>query len=196
MGGAGKPAVCEQSDGIAETGAHQSGGDSQHFTHTRPAFRALITDDDYIARLDDVFFDGCKSCFLVVKHARGAAEILQVMTGDFYDAAFGSEISLEDNESACGLERRIELAHNLLRRRFLCRGCFFSEGTSGNSDAIPAKQSSFKEALCDERSAACCVEIGCDKTSSRLEIRKNRHARADAIEIIYGKRNLRFIGDG
>src|SRR5438445_258875 len=131
MGRAGKPAVGEQSDGIAETGAHQSGGDSQHFTHTRSASRALITDDDYIPRLDDVPFDGCKSCFLVVKHARGAAEILQVMTGDFYDAAFGSEISLEDNESACGLERRIELAHNLLRRRFLCRGCFFRQGTSG-----------------------------------------------------------------
>src|SRR5216683_2968141 len=67
-------------------------------------------------------------------------------------------------------------AHDLLRRRFLGCGCFFSESASGNGEAVPAKQSGFKEALCDQRSAARCVEIGCDKTSARLEISENGHA--------------------
>src|SRR5260370_14652589 len=173
VGGAGKTAIGEQSDGIAETGAHQGGGYREHFTHARPAFRALITDDDYIARLDDVLFNGCKSGFFLVKHARRATKILQVMTGDFYNAAFRSEISLEDDESAGRLERRIELADNLLRRRFLSGGRFFSERASGNREAVPAKQSGFKKALCDQRSAACCVEIRFDQASSRRGIRDN-----------------------
>src|SRR5260370_7652325 len=115
------------------------------------------------------------------------------MAGYFYNAAFRSEISFEDDESAGRLERHIEFAHNLLRRRFLGRGCFFRESASGNGEAVPAKESSFKEALCDHRSAACCVEIGGDKASSRLEIRENWHPRTHPIQILHAKALLRFL---
>jgi len=70
------------------------------------------------------FFNGCKSCFFFVEHARRAAKILQGYGRLLYNAAFRSEISFEDDEAAGRLERRIEFAHNLLRRRFLGRGCF------------------------------------------------------------------------
>src|SRR5207244_6770591 len=61
----------------------------------------------------------------------------------------------------------------------ICSRRFFGASASRNGDGIAAKQFSFKEALCDQRSAACCVEIGCDKTSSGLEICKDGHARSE-----------------
>src|SRR5437879_571968 len=93
VGGAGETTVSEESDGIAETGAYQSGGNGEHLTHARAAFGALVTNDHYIPSLNDAFIDGGKSCFFVVKHASGAAEILQVVAGNFYDTAIRSEIS-------------------------------------------------------------------------------------------------------
>jgi len=47
-----------------------------------------------------------------------------------------------------------------------------------------------------ERSAACCVEIGCDKTSSGFEIGNNGNFGADAVEIVNRERELCFVGDG
>src|SRR5260370_42017205 len=70
-------AVGEQSDGIAETSAHQGSRNAQHFTHAGAAFRPLIANDDHGAGLDEVLFDGRKSRFLVFKHASVADEILQ-----------------------------------------------------------------------------------------------------------------------
>ena len=95
------------------------------------------------------------------------------MTGNFYDAAFRSEISFQDDESAGRLEWLLEPADNLLPRRFLGSGRLFGESASGNGDGIAAKQFSFKEALGDKRGAACGVKIGGDKTSSGFEICEN-----------------------
>jgi len=39
VGSAGETAVGEESDGIAETGAHQGGGNARDFAHARGAFR-------------------------------------------------------------------------------------------------------------------------------------------------------------
>ncbi len=118
------------------------------------------------------------------------------MTGNFYDATFRGEISLEDDEPAGRLERRVEFADNFLRWRFLGACGFLGEGASSDGETIAAEQSSFNQALCDERSAACCVEIGCDKTSSGFEIGNNGNFGADAVEIVNRERELCFVGDG
>ena len=91
--GAGKTAVGEQSDGIAEASADESGGDGEHLAHAGAAFGSFVADHDYIAGLDLIFLDGGESSFFVVENARWTAKMLVIVAGNFYDAAFGSEIA-------------------------------------------------------------------------------------------------------
>jgi len=136
-------------DGIAKASADQRGGYSEHFTHARAASRAFVTNDNNVARLDGAVLNGGKSCFFIVEHACGAAKILDVVTGNFYDATFRGEISLEDDEPAGRLERRVEFADNFLRWRFLGACGFLGEGASSDGETIAAEQSSFNQALCE-----------------------------------------------
>src|SRR6266700_1736575 len=183
--GARKSSVCEQSDGIPQACPDQRSGNRQHLSHSWTTLRAFITDNDYIPGLDGALLNGSERCFFVVEYARRAPKILQIVARHFNDAALRSEIPFQDDEPASGLERRIELADG-----------FFREGASSDGDGVAAEQSSFKEALCYERSAACSVEIGSDKSSSGLEICDDRHAGTDAVKIVNRKRNFRFVGDG
>src|SRR6266567_9564558 len=194
--GARKSSGCEQSDRIPPACPDQRSRNRQHLSHSWTTLRAFITDNDYIPGLDGALLNGSERCFFVVEYARRAPKILQIVARHFNDAALRSEIPFQDDEPASGLERRIELADDFLRRRFFSLGCFFGEGASSDGDGVAAEQSSFKEALCYERGAACSVEIGSDKSSSGLEICDDRHAGTDAVKIINRKGNFRFVGDG
>jgi hypothetical protein len=100
-------------------------------------------------------------------------EILKVMASHFDDTAFGSEIAFEDDEAARGLYRVVFGADDLLSRGFFGVGGFLGERASGNREAVSAEEAGFKHALCDERSAACCVKISRDISSPRFEIGEN-----------------------
>src|SRR5207247_1392765 len=125
--------------------------------------------------------------FFVVKNARGAAEILKIVSGDFDDAAFRREISFQDDQPARGFERSVEFANHFLLRRFLRGVGFFAERAAGDGEAIAAEKSRFQEALRNQRGAACRIQIGGHELSTRLQIGKNRNARTDAVEIVDGK---------
>ena len=64
IGAAGKAAVGNECDGIAEAGTNQSGSGGKHFAHARAAFRTFVANHDYVAglnffredRLQAVFF--------------------------------------------------------------------------------------------------------------------------------------------
>ena len=93
------------------------------------------------------------------------------------------------------------------------RGLFFARTTSCPGVSLAAAASSamvlpvtvmqspcsrfgFQHALCDQGRAACFVEIGGDETAAGFEVGENGRARADAVEVVDGKRNARFAGDG
>src|SRR5260370_8233359 len=114
MGRATETAVSEQSDGVAESCADQSGSDGQHFTHARAAFRSFITNDDDVARLDFIFVDFSEGCLFAVEDASGATEIRGVVSRNLNDAAFGSQIASENDEAAGGLAGISSLPPNLL----------------------------------------------------------------------------------
>src|SRR5438046_2048195 len=112
--GAGKSSVREQRDGIAQARADQRGGNREHFAHARATFRSLIANDDYVASFDGALLDGGEGRFFVVEYSCGTSETLQIVTRYFNHAALGSDISLQDNEAASGLEWRIEFADDFL----------------------------------------------------------------------------------
>ena len=60
----------------------------------------------------------------------------------------------------------------------------------------PWKQFGLEHALGDQRRAARGEEIGGDEAPAGFQVRENRRAGTDAVEIVDGKRNSRFVGDG
>ena len=73
-------AIGEQSDGVAESCANQSGGDGQHFAHAGAAFWSFITNDHDIARIDFIFVDFSEGCLFAVEDASRATEIRGVVS--------------------------------------------------------------------------------------------------------------------
>ncbi len=97
MRGAGKAAVRQKGHGIAKPLADQRRSNSKHFAHTGATLRSLITNHNHIACLDDSFFDSGESCLFTVEDTRGATEMLQIVAGNFDDAALRGEVSLQDH---------------------------------------------------------------------------------------------------
>ena len=48
-------------------------------------------------------------------------------------------------------------ADDFLARGFFCGGRFFGKPAAGDGDGVALEETSFEHALCDERSAACCI---------------------------------------
>src|SRR5258706_6108348 len=70
-GAAGEAPVGDDAHGLAEALANESGSGREHFAHAGPAFRALVADDEHIARLDLVGEDRIHGRGLAFEHARG-----------------------------------------------------------------------------------------------------------------------------
>ena len=95
--GAGEPSVGEKSHGISETRAHERGRNGEHFAHARATAWTFVADDHDIASSNLILLDGGKRGFFAIEDARGAAEILDVVAGDFDDTALGREIAFEND---------------------------------------------------------------------------------------------------
>src|SRR5579883_2482120 len=67
MSAAGEAPISDQADRFAIALTNQSRGDSQHFAHTRAAFRAFIANHHSIAIFDFMLHDSLKSLFFRVK---------------------------------------------------------------------------------------------------------------------------------
>ena len=59
----------------------------------------------------------------------------------------------------------------------------------------PCSRPASSEALRDDRRAAGGVEVGRDESAARLEVGKERHRRADAIEVLEAQRHAGLLGD-
>ena len=94
--GAGETAIGQQSDGIAEACADERRGHREHFAHARAAARTFVTNHHHIAGLDLSLVDCGKRGFFAIENARGAAEVLRVVPGNFDDAAFRRKIAFEE----------------------------------------------------------------------------------------------------
>src|SRR5260370_19344367 len=136
MGRATETAVSEQSDGVAESCADQSGSDGQHFTHARATFWSFITNDDDVARLDFIFVDFSEGCLFAVEDASGATEIRGVVSRNLNDAAFGCQIASKNDEAAGGFEGICYVADDFLFGFFFCGGGLPGERFSCNGDGF------------------------------------------------------------
>jgi hypothetical protein len=74
MGGPRESTVGHEPDGCAEARTLQGPGDMQHLAHARAALRALVSNDNEVARLDLAALDSHERLFLAVEYTRSPAE--------------------------------------------------------------------------------------------------------------------------
>src|SRR4029077_1541184 len=98
VGGAGKTAVREQRDGISESCTNECSSDCKHLAHAGAALGPFIADHNHIASFDRAVVNGGKCGLFTIEYTRGAAEVLQIVPGNFHYAAFGSEIALQNDQ--------------------------------------------------------------------------------------------------
>src|SRR5262249_3333753 len=137
-----------------------------------------------------------KSSFFAIKNARGPSEMLNVMPGNFNDATFRREIAFQNDQTTRGFERIFLRAHHLLSGRFSCGRSFFCQSSSGDGYGVSVEKFRIEHTFGDKRGTSCGVEVRGEKTAAGFEVGDDRNARADAVEVIDGKRDLCFVGDG
>src|SRR5439155_23185679 len=79
---AAEAAVSDERHLLRETGADDRAGHGEHLAHTRPAARALVTDDDAIALADRAAQHGLERVLLFIEDARGEAPHGHRVSGD------------------------------------------------------------------------------------------------------------------
>src|SRR5436190_13136805 len=90
----GEPAVCHQTDFVAESFTVQSAGNCEHFAHTGTTSWTFIPNDDDVAGLDLTLEDRLHRIFFAFKDTRRPLELYIVYTRYFHDAAFRRQIAL------------------------------------------------------------------------------------------------------
>src|SRR5438034_11329413 len=116
VGRAGEAAIGEQGDRVAESGAVDGGGDSEHFAHAGTSARAFVTNDNHVPGNDLPAFDGCKGLLFAVKHARRTPMMLNIVTCNLHHAAIGGEVPPENDQASSLFDGTISTANNLLPR--------------------------------------------------------------------------------
>src|SRR5436305_589423 len=80
--------------------ADERRGDVQQLAHPRAAGRPLVADHDDVARRDLPCLDRGEAVLLGVEHARRAAVVQALVSGELHDAAVGREVASQDREAA------------------------------------------------------------------------------------------------
>ena len=114
---------------------------------------------------------------------------------NFHYATFRGEIAFKDNQSAGGLERIGQRPHYFLSGRFVRHLSGLGDRLAGHCHGIGMNEVAVHQSLGDELNATGFVQIVCDKTAARFEIRDERSARADPIEIVDGQLDAGFARD-
>ena len=99
---------------LAEALADERARDAQHLLHAGPADRALVADDDDVARDDLAVLDRLEAGLLAVEHAGRAAVVAALVAGELDDGALGRERAVEDRQAAGRLDRRLDRVDDLL----------------------------------------------------------------------------------
>ena len=96
---------------------------------------------------------------------------------------------MQDDEAAGFLQRLIERSDDLLAGSFFRLAGFFGESSSGHGHRRSLREFSVEQALGDDRDAAGFVDVGGDVFSGRLQVREQRRALADFLEVVDGERD-------
>ena len=111
-GAAREPPVGEQGADLAEALRFQIAGRIEHLLHARPAARALIADDDHVARLDLAAEDALDRRLLALEDARppGKHQDRGIDAGGLHDGTVDGDVAVEHGKAAVLGEGMLDVA--------------------------------------------------------------------------------------
>ena len=118
------------------------------------------------------------------------------MAGNLHHTAFGGEIALEDDEAACGLERRGPREDDVLPLGFLGERSFLAERLACHRGPVAVQQAALDEPLCEHTRTAGVLVVARDTLATGLEVADERRLFADDVEVVDRERDIKFTRDG
>src|SRR6185436_11976468 len=106
--------IGNEPDRITQSSADDCGGWRQHLSHSRPTARALVADDQDVARLDAAGEDRFEAILLGFEHPSGPGQFALLDASDFCDRAFGREVTSKNREMTLRVDRPAPRANHLL----------------------------------------------------------------------------------
>src|SRR5438093_12747687 len=176
---AAEAAVGQERDLLAQTLADQRRGDAQHLAHARAAARALVADDDHVARLDRAPGDGGHRVLLTLEDARGAAVGRALVPGHLHHAALGREVALQDDEAAGRLERPLERGDDLLPGRLDRARRLLRQGAAARRERAAVDEPGRDQPLRHHAGATRAAQVDGGEAPPGLQVRPQRRAARD-----------------
>src|SRR5215470_2688168 len=97
-----------------ETAPHERARRAEHLAHARAPARALVADDDDVARLDAPREDRLGRALLAVEDPRAAGEVIALLARELGHGSVRSQVAVENDEVAVLLKRSGKGVHNVL----------------------------------------------------------------------------------
>ena len=196
VGCSGEPAVGDEGHIVAQSLAHDGGGDGQHLLHARSALGAFVTDDDDVAGLDVAPLNGLEGGGLLVKDPGRSFKDLFLVSGDLDYSAVGCQVAPQDGQSAGGAARLVDGGNDGVVVDGLGGFHVLLQGLAGHGHGVAVEQSGFQELFHDQGDAAVAAQVGHDVLSTRFHIDDVGGVLADAVKVFQGQVDARLIGDG
>ena len=121
--------------------------------------------------------------------------IVAIGRGNLHHAAFGRQITLENDEAAIGFDGILEGADHLLSWGLLGQRSFFGESLAADGECRSIRMTSVDEALGQKPRTAGSLIIRSDIFARRGKRANVRRALADDVEIVNGQRNIHLACD-
>ena len=143
-------AVGQQRHVVAQAGTHDGGGRRQHFRHAGSAFGTFVANDDDVAFVDLLLFQGREHLFFGIEHVGGSGKHESLFAGDLGDRTFGREVASQDLDVTRRFDRIAERANDFLPfgqsgqigRGFPPASCPSRSGSRRSATLLPAGTSS------------------------------------------------------
>ncbi len=191
-GGAGEAAIGEQRDLLAHALPVDQRGHRKHLAHARPALGTFVANHQHFALRIRARRNHGGAVFLAVEHARPAAELQVLESGDLDERAIGREVALEHHQSAGVHDRR--LAHHLAVRARVV-GQFVLERRAEDREALAVQRAALQQHAQHVVHAAHGVQVLGEKAPAGLHVRDQRRLLRDPGEVIQRESDPRFMGD-
>ena len=159
-------------------------GDREHLAHAGAARRALVADHDDVVRLDLLRLDRRERLLLGLEHARGAAVLEPPVARQLHDTAVGREVPAQDREAAVRLQRIGERADHLLALGLLGRVGLLADRGAAHRDRVLVQEAGLAQPVGDDAHSPGAEHVGRDEAPERLEVREQRRAPADPVEVV------------
>ena len=196
VGRTGETTVGEQRDLVAQALADQRRGDLEHLAHARAARGALVADHNNITGLDPLILNRVKRLFLGFEDSGGTLVLEPLVSGELHHAPQGREIAPQDREAAGGLQRIGQGPDDLLALGLYGRIRFFADGSPRDRNRFFIENPRLLQPLCNHTDAAGGVEIGRDEAPAGLQVREQRRAARDLVEVVKLELDAGLLSNG